>query len=63
LRSITKLIGSTNTFHIRGFRIVVPERLAGRLPDYGFELLKIRLAPNGTNLLVARRHDEFDDEL
>jgi hypothetical protein len=42
---------------------VVPERLAARLPDYGFELLELRLTANGTNLLVARRNDEHDDEL
>jgi arsenite methyltransferase len=50
-------------FAARGFRIVVPERLAARLPDYGFELLELRLTANGTNLLVARRNDEHDDEL
>lgn len=50
-------------FAARGFRIVVPERLAARLPGYGFELLELRLTPNGTTLLVARRHDASEDEM
>jgi arsenite methyltransferase len=50
-------------FAARGFRIVVPERLAARLPSYGFELLELLATPNHTTLLVARRSDEPDDEL
>jgi arsenite methyltransferase len=50
-------------FAARGFRIVVPERLAARLPDYGFELRELRLMSNRTTLLVARRIDDQDDEM
>jgi arsenite methyltransferase len=50
-------------FAARGFRIVVPERLAARLPDYGFELRELHLTPNRTTLLIARRIDDEDDGL
>jgi ubiquinone/menaquinone biosynthesis C-methylase UbiE len=51
-------------FATRGFRIVVPERLADRLPRYGLELVELRRINRGNHLLVARRSaDEPDDGL
>lgn len=51
-------------FAAHGHRIVVPERLGERLPDYGFEMLEIRRTAHETALLVARRLDEgWSDEL
>jgi arsenite methyltransferase len=50
-------------FAARGFRIVVPERLGARLPDYGFELLELRVTADNTTLVVARRNDDGDDDL
>ncbi len=48
-------------FAERGFRIVVPERLGERLERWGFELLEIRRTGDAA-LLVARRHDDADDD-
>jgi arsenite methyltransferase len=42
-------------FAARGYRLVVPERLGLRLPDYGFELVETRHSGDGTALLVGRR--------
>jgi arsenite methyltransferase len=51
-------------FAERGFRIVVPERLAERFGRYGLELLEIRRTSDGTALLVGRRvDDEAEDGL
>lgn len=50
-------------FAARGFQIMLPERLAARLPRYGFEQIELHETPNHTTLIVARRSDEQDDEL
>jgi SAM-dependent methyltransferase len=49
-------------FASRGFRIVVPERLADRFERYGLELLEIRRTADGTALLVGRRVDDGSDD-
>jgi ubiquinone/menaquinone biosynthesis C-methylase UbiE len=50
-------------FASKGFRVVYPERLAERLPRYGFEHVATREVGDGTLLLIARRDDDAADGL
>jgi arsenite methyltransferase len=45
-------------FAARGFRIVIPDRLAARFERYGLELLELRRSSEGGALLVGRRLDD-----
>lgn len=51
-------------FAARGCRVVEPDKLAAKLPDYGFEVLELETVDDGTCLVIARRVDEgWGDEL
>ena len=48
-------------FDVRGFRIVVPERLVDRMPRYGFEHVELRTVGSDHLVIARRSHDEPED--